>query len=185
MKKNNLNSKYLYLLGGFLCCFIACVLLIVFLTRGETAVGGEFPDDYSNDTLACQKDNFDYSFFEYDGSISNTTRVRAVFHGETVRSISLNRTMNYDDTKKAKDESIWNKTAMNVAFSEVGLPVGALSLNFSDNANGYVMSIFANANELSSSTNKFFLLDPHKGDLTINDYKKYYENSGFVCTLNK
>lgn len=180
--KKKINKNWFLLVGVILA--IAIIIIVLWLLmRGETKTTGDWSEETS-ESLTCKASNVAYEYFGADkATSSNNVQINAVFNNGKIQSISLIRKMTYIDAETAKIWSDSHEFNMNVSFAESGLKAFALNATFNKSENVAQMSLYANKDEITENSIKYFMLNSVPKN--IDEYKKAYTNQGFNCEVVK
>lgn len=179
-KKSRKNWYILILLVGII---LLVIFIIWLLTKGDVKTTGEYPNEFSPQSLECVKKDVAYEFFAKDNPSSAEVKINAIFANSKLDSISLTHRTAYNDADTAKKMSDAHEGNMNVSLQEKGMYPYSLGATYSQDKNVAQMLLYARANELNEATIKYFMLDSVPDNLT--GYKRGYIAQGFTCEIKR
>ena len=177
-KKRKIDIKSLF---GLFLVLIAVVLIILFLTQGETTVTGGFPNNNQEVSLTCGSTAIKYPLFVEDNSNRRVLEIKVVADGEKVDKIGLVYQLYFNNENSIKESRDRNHYEMNRLFGEDNLEADALGAMYSKMSDSFKFSLFAESAELNKITAKYFMLSD-TSDIRYSTLKKYYQAQGFTCT---
>lgn len=177
-KKRKIDIKSLF---GVFLVLIAVVLLILFLTQGETTVTGGFPNNNQAVSLTCGSTSIKYPLFLETNPTRTVLEVKIVADNDEVDKIGLVYQLYYNSESAIKESRDRNHFEMNRLFGEDNLEADALGAMYSKMSDSFKFSLFAETSELNKTTAKYFMLDD-TSSIKYSALKKYYQSKGFTCT---
>ena len=177
------KTKWFIIVGcafGTVCLIIGSGLAM----RGEIKVSGKYPEDVKDESIKCTSTTFTYPFFTYGNENSRALTISALFSEGTLKTISLQYELTYDDNTKVVASEAHNHAAMNKSFGGNGLNADALRAHYSKTNDKMIMSLYSNGNELAESQKKYFLLQGVNIDAGIEKIKDNYRQLGITCINN-
>ena len=162
----------------------ALVALLVVQMHGTTTVVGEYPEAITDTALSCTHSSMSYPIFTYDRSDSKSTKVNVLFHGETVKSISLTHSLYYSDESYVTGSEAHNHAAMNIDFGKYGLGADAFNANYARLSDRMTMTLYTS--DIDTDAAKYFLItinDDGALPQTLAEYQRNYSNQGFECEI--
>lgn len=177
-KKRKIDIKLLF---GLFLVLVAVVLLVLFLTQGETTVTGGFPNNEKSVSMTCGSTAIKYPFFIEDNPTRKVLEVKIVASGDRVDKIGLVYQLYFNSENAIKESRDRNHYEMNRLFGEDKLEADALGAMYSKMSDSFKFSLFAESEELDKTTAKYFMLDD-TSDIKYSTLKKYYQTKGFTCT---
>lgn len=174
---------WLVSVGLVLLIIIAISALILFFTKGNVVVTGEYQATESVRSIACEARGLGYPFFKYDNSIDKTITVKATFNNDSLNTIALVYMLYYTDEATVKTSEAENHAAMNLRFQSEALGADALGAKYARLTDGMKFSLYADKSEMNGRTIKYFLLD-NISDYGIKTLIDKYQMLGLNCEVN-
>ena len=187
MRKSSNEEKKVPIAGIMGICVVAVfVVLLVLFGKGKTTVSGKYPEDYKSRSLTCEIERKLYPVFTYDYSDRKTMEVKIIFGNEGAESFYLRQILYYHTMENIAGGEAHNIAALYKSFYADGMNDGALGSKFAKLDDSVQFTLFAPKKEMSQVKYKYFLLDRNAEQMTsVEEYKKAYENQGFVCTVSE
>lgn len=160
---------------------VAVILTMLFSLNGETVYTSSDGDAEVVYSLACESDKVVYPFSAKDGAERRNLKIKAIFENDKLRTISLVYKVYSDDDSEIQRIGVDNRVVVNQFFAEDNLPADALGVTFSSLNDSAQISFYANANEVNSSSARYFLLDGMNGAYKRNAVARRYNEKGLDC----
>lgn len=186
MDNKRKTSKWL-VPTGLVLIFVAIIMMLVFLLKGQTTIIGEYDGQKNTETLVCESNDLAYSFFAFDGSDSKSLKINAIFNESTIQSISLVYKLNYHDGDTQYYSESRNHSEMNQYFSKDGMKPDSMNAKYSAINNALQFSIFVDRNDITSKTIKYYMLNNvyNVEKLSIKEAAEYYNKKGLGCKIKQ
>ena len=190
MNKKNfkiINNKKTAITLGASTIAVVCIIVFFSLMNGTTTTTGNYPDNVSDESLSCHKDNYLYPVFKYDNALRKELEINLLFSHQQISSASLVHKLYYQDVSSVEGSEAHNHAAMNSSFGKNGLGADAFNATYHRLEDNLQMNLFANSQDIKAdSFSKYFLFDDAKRDLnTIEDFEDFYTKQGFSCSHKK
>lgn len=186
-KKRGLSSAAA-IVGILLIVVAVVLLLILFLLQGKTTTTDSQNGIESLKTVTCEAEGLDYPFFAYGNADKEETVVKAIFDSnDKLSMLALTQTLYYGDSEMMQRSETENNGAMDVAFSQNGLEMGALDAKYSKILGAFKMSIYADKGKINGRSLKFFLLDElnYSDNSSQQKVSQIYADKGLKCLVNE
>lgn len=160
---------------------VAIIIALFFMLKGSTTTSGKYPEDVVSTSLSCSKNDAFYPFFDYDNADSKEIKINATFNQDIIESISLIARLYYSSSDKIVSSEAVNHAAMNKSFG-FALGPDALGASYAKLKDAFKMSLFAEKKDINADSARFLLISPDPElPQTMSDYRKNYEQQGYVC----
>lgn len=175
------NRRFIYF---WIFIFIMIFSIIAGVLLGQTRVDkkGE-TKTMKVKALTCKSDHFFYPFLEFDETTKKEFKIITTFTEKSVRSISLQQMLYYENEEKVKESEARNHAAMNIQYGEDGMEADALGASYARLSNGLRFGLFSNFEKLNEKEYKYYLLEGISS-LSYEGIKQAYEKLGLECNDN-
>lgn len=184
-KQYSENSNAILVLIGSIFLVIAVILMVVFFTQGETIITGENGSINTVQSMTCEKDQFDYPIFNFDGATNGTIKINVILNDDKASAVSLVYNLHRDDERSVKQSITNMRIAMNKSFAEDGLDTGAFNAAYASLPNSAQMSLYAKTEDLNADAAKYFLLERADSSFREAVITKIYSDKGLNCITTK
>ncbi len=170
--------------GAIIFGLILIGIILFFIFQGSTTTTGDNLEGTTNKALVCTSDILDYPFFAYDNSDHKYTEINILFSGNDMQSISLSHSLYYyNDNSLVVGSEAHNHAAMNMNFSESGLPADSFNAKYTKFENEMRMDLYTTESNINSRTLNYFLIDVNDGYVPseLGSYRDFYESKGMNC----
>ena len=180
-----MKKRKLILLGlGLLS--VSTLLISIFFMDGNIRIKNESLEIEKSKTLRCKAEGFWYPLFVYDNSNHKRINLNLVFNKNEINAISIVYTLEYNNKDKAINSEAENHANMNAHYSNDNLNPDAFSSLYTLIGNNLTFNIYAEKNDISAVTYKYFLLDDYSGALSdMDEINNYYTDKGLSCMTNE
>ena len=185
MNKTDDDSRNRLILAGLILVIFIIIAIVIRSMTGSTVVTGEHEGQLITETLVCESDQTSYPFFEHDNTDSKNLKVNATFENDKLASISLVYKLDYASLEEAKNSESFNHADLNLSFYDDDMEADSLNAKYSFLGNSLQLTIFAQKEDITEKTLKYFMLynvySPEK--LTQEKLAKTYNEKGLSCTI--
>ena len=164
---------------GVVLIVIAICMIVWFLLRGEEKVSGGFPEAETSKILSCESSAVEYPLFSYANVVNKNLKIYAIYSGNNLSSISLKHELVYGNNQNATHGETINHSAMNISFSDAGLPIDTLRSNYSLIDNVFTMTLYGRGSDVTDSTKKYLMINGSVG--SIESLSRQYTALGLKC----
>ena len=191
-----MNKKITYTIIGIILILVSIVSILCFAMNGQTTYSDQQVSTTTTKSMTCSTSIANYPIFKYDGSTRKSMEIVTIFDSnDKLNKISLVYELYYPDNDKIEQSEAENHAAMNIDFGQNGLEADSLNATYSKLKDRFKISLTADANEISPTTAKYFLLDTSEqdsnkqwetgGGYTQSTIQKIYASKGLKCTSSK
>ena len=184
--KKNKHTKQIVVLVVFLAVFAAVVLILVNLFNEKTTVTTGGSEVTSSSSLYCttKSKNIPDAFFDLTNADTANQAIKVLFKNKKIDNIAYNTTATYQDQDVAKNAHATLQVNFGKYNNGNSSNTGNISSNFSVDGNVVKINVYANSNQLNSSSAKIFLIDTSETGLdsyTSKVLSTLYKTKGFSC----
>lgn len=179
-KKKSMSTWPIVIVIMIVLVMVAVVLIVQM--QGSTTTSGSFPEPESTESITCTNDNEVMSVFDTSRATGKKTRVVAIFEKGKLDHISVTYSLSYDSAEAIKDSNNINQNKINLATQNEGLGADIFNLHFSKLSSSLEVSMYAEAQDISSVSAKYLMLEQASGNYSETNIEKVYTSQGFKCS---
>ena len=180
-KAEGKNHKALKL-TVFLLFLVIIIFIILWLLHGKTTVSGQYPENIKNESLECTSDKIVYEKINSVDSNNKELKIVAVFVNENkLSSISLRYALTYPTESEAYSAESVSHVQFGRSLSADGLSFEEFNNKFSIVGDKLIVTLYATGGDFKEYANSYFLIGQNDFPQSLVDFRKIYEEQGFIC----
>lgn len=181
-----MKSKRLKTIGVtfvLIAIIVLCVVWVANIFGGKIVITNTDQTSIKSSSLTCISGDIKYPFFEYDNSTKKQLKIIASFFDNSLKVITLNYELNYDDVNEINRSEAQNHAAMNISFGKNGFSTDAFNANYTKMSDSFRFSLFTEGSNINSNSGRYFMMNTEELPTTLQQYKTFYSGVGFRCVI--